>query len=69
MASSITPDQMPESFRVKLKDPQKYDVVATAFAGRDGVESVQDQRGILENLFEMLNGMNAAALAGHGRSC
>ncbi|MFI6682697.1 MULTISPECIES: permease-like cell division protein FtsX [unclassified Streptomyces] len=63
MASSITPDQMPESFRVKLKDPQKYKVVATAFAGRDGIESVQDQRGTLDTLFKILNGMNAAALA------
>ncbi|MCX4981203.1 permease-like cell division protein FtsX [Streptomyces sp. NBC_00572] len=62
IASVITPDQMPESFRVKLKDPEKYKVVATAFAGRDGVESVQDQRGILQNLFDLMNGMNIAAL-------
>ncbi|MFJ5225665.1 permease-like cell division protein FtsX [Streptomyces sp. NPDC088400] len=62
IASTITPDQMPESFRVKLKDPEKYKVVATAFAGRDGVESVQDQRNILQNLFDLMNGMNIAAL-------
>lgn len=61
-AGSITPDQLPESFRVKLKDPEKYQVVATAFAGRDGVESVQDQRDILENLFSLMQGMNVAAL-------
>ncbi|WP_228977225.1 permease-like cell division protein FtsX [Streptomyces sp. DH12] len=62
IASVITPDQMQESFRVKLKDPEKYEVVATAFAGRAGVHSVQDQRGILENLFNMMRGMNVAAL-------
>ncbi|MGW2279552.1 permease-like cell division protein FtsX [Streptomyces sp. NPDC001770] len=62
MAGNITPDQMQESFRVKLKDPTKYKVVATAFAGRDGVQSVQDQRSILDNLFELMNGMNVAAL-------
>ncbi|MFD9793268.1 permease-like cell division protein FtsX [Streptomyces sp. NPDC059070] len=62
MAGSITPDQMQESFRVKLKDPEKFKVVATAFAGRDGVQSVQDQKGILENLFGLLNGMKVAAL-------
>ncbi|WP_326697791.1 permease-like cell division protein FtsX [Streptomyces sp. NBC_01754] len=62
MAGSITPDQMQESFRVKLDDPEKYKVVATAFAGRDGVQSVQDQRGLLDNLFELMNGMNVAAL-------
>lgn len=62
MASNITPDQMQESFRVKLHDPKKYKVVATAFAGRDGVQSVQDQRSILDNLFGLMNGMNVAAL-------
>ncbi|WP_418957350.1 permease-like cell division protein FtsX [Streptomyces tritici] len=62
IAATITPDQMQESYRVKLKDPEKYKVVATAFAGRDGVQSVQDQRNILQNLFDLMNGMNVAAL-------
>ncbi|MFJ9902794.1 permease-like cell division protein FtsX [Streptomyces sp. NPDC101152] len=61
LASSLTPDQMQESYRIKLKDPQKYQVIASAFNGRDGVQSVQDQKGILDNLFGLLNGMNWAA--------
>ncbi|MCH5671798.1 permease-like cell division protein FtsX [Streptomyces gilvus] len=63
LASSLTPDQMQESYRIKLKDPQKYQVIASAFNGRDGVQSVQDQKGILDNLFGLLNGMNWAARA------
>ncbi|MFH8805146.1 permease-like cell division protein FtsX [Streptomyces sp. NPDC017936] len=63
LASSLTPDQMQESYRIKLKDPEKYQVIATAFDGRDGVQSVQDQKGLLDNLFELLNGMNWAARA------
>jgi cell division transport system permease protein len=63
LASSLTPDQMQESYRVKLKDPEKYQVIATAFDGRDGVQSVADQRSTLDNLFELLNGMNWAARA------
>ena len=51
------------SNRIKLKDPEKYQVIATAFDGRDGVQSVQDQKGILDNLFGLLNGMNWAARA------
>ncbi|MFI1013353.1 permease-like cell division protein FtsX [Streptomyces sp. NPDC020965] len=62
IAATITPDQMQESFRVKLKDPEKYQVVATALAGRAGVHSVQDQRDILQNLFSLMNGMRVAAL-------
>ncbi|MGW1766122.1 permease-like cell division protein FtsX [Streptomyces sp. NPDC002073] len=62
LAASITPDQMQESFRVKLKDPEKYKVITTAFAGRDGVQSVQDQRSVLDNLFGLLDVLNKAAL-------
>ncbi|MER5378406.1 permease-like cell division protein FtsX [Streptomyces sp. NPDC002132] len=62
LAASLTPDQMQESYRIKLKDPEKYQVIATAFDGREGVQSVQDQKGILDSLFTMLNLMNRAAL-------
>ncbi|MCE7082401.1 permease-like cell division protein FtsX [Streptomyces sp. ST2-7A] len=63
IAAVVTPDQMQESLRVKLSDPERYEVISTAFAGRDGVHSVQDQRALLENLFQLLNGVNIAALA------
>lgn len=63
LATSLTPDQMQESFRVKLKDPEKYEVVATAFSGRDGVHSVEDQKEYLNSLFELLDGMRVTALA------
>ncbi|MFE9258235.1 permease-like cell division protein FtsX [Streptomyces sp. NPDC006879] len=62
LVASVTPDQMQESFRIKLKDPEKYKVITTAFAGRDGVHSVEDQRGVLDNLFSLLDILNKAAL-------
>ncbi|MET7381100.1 permease-like cell division protein FtsX [Streptomyces sp. NPDC005526] len=62
LAASLTPDQMQESYRIKLKNPEQYKVIASAFNGRDGVQSVQDQKGILDNLFGLLNLMNNAAL-------
>ncbi|MFH9978193.1 permease-like cell division protein FtsX [Streptomyces sp. NPDC017179] len=63
LVSIITPDQMQESYRIKLKNPEQYKVIASAFNGRDGVYAVQDQKGILDNLFGLLNGMNWAARA------
>jgi cell division transport system permease protein len=62
IAAVVTPDQLQESFRVKLTDPTQYEVISSAFAGRDGVQSVADQRSLLENLFNLLNGVNYAAL-------
>lgn len=62
LASSITPDQMQESFRVKLKNPEKYKVVTSAFTGRDGIHTVDDQRQAIDVLFKILNYVNIAAL-------
>jgi cell division transport system permease protein len=58
---SVKPDQMQESYRVKLSDPKKYDVVASAFEGAPGVEKVIDQRKLLGTLFTALNRMSLAA--------
>ncbi|AJT66767.1 permease-like cell division protein FtsX [Streptomyces chattanoogensis] len=62
VAGLVTPDQLPESFRVKLKDPTKYEVIKSAFSERPGVQEVQDQRDTVEPLFNLLNGMNWAAI-------
>ncbi|MDQ1586605.1 MAG: cell division transport system permease protein [Actinomycetota bacterium] len=61
ISDNITADQMPESFRVKLKDPQQFPIVATAFAGRDGIEQVQDQKALLEKFFRVLNALKLGA--------
>jgi len=55
ITENLKVDQMPESFRVKLSDPQKYQVIASAFQGAPGVEQVLDQRALLGNLFKVLN--------------
>ncbi|KQV11654.1 MULTISPECIES: permease-like cell division protein FtsX [unclassified Kitasatospora] len=58
---AVGAEAMPQSWRVKLTDPTKYDVMQSAFAGLPGVKSVQDQKKILENLFGLLNGLQTAA--------
>ncbi|MCF2532271.1 permease-like cell division protein FtsX [Yinghuangia soli] len=61
LGDSLTPDQLPESFRVKLKDPTKFDVISSAFAGRAGVQSVQDQKKLLKPFFDLLTSARMAA--------
>jgi cell division transport system permease protein len=55
LSDNVTVDQMPESYRVRLKNPEKYQVVSQVFAARPGVESVEDQRKVLDQLFSLLN--------------
>lgn len=54
-AQSLTVDQMQVSYRVKLDDPEQYQIVADELGGRPGVEIVVDQREQLEPLFRILN--------------
>jgi cell division transport system permease protein len=63
IAQNVTADQLPESFRVKLKDPTEFAVVVSAFSGRPGVDVVQDQRSILEKFFQLLGVLRNGALA------
>jgi cell division transport system permease protein len=55
LSDNVTVNQMPESYRVRLKNPQQYPVVSQVFAARPGVESVEDQRKVLDQLFSLLN--------------
>jgi cell division transport system permease protein len=63
IAQNVTADQLPESFRVKLKDPTQFSVIVSAFSGRPGVDVVQDQRSILEKFFKLLGVLRNGALA------
>jgi cell division transport system permease protein len=54
LSANVTPEQLPESFRVSLKDPARYLEVSKEFASSPGVEDVPDQRAILEPLFTVL---------------
>ncbi len=62
IAQNVTPDQLPESFRVKLKDPTQFAVVQSAFSGRPGIDTVQDQRTILDKFFKLLDVLRNGAL-------
>lgn len=53
-ASVITPDQLPETFRITLVDPAQSEVIIEAFRGLTGVEAVEDQMQYLEPLFSAL---------------
>ncbi|WP_026535973.1 permease-like cell division protein FtsX [Arthrobacter sp. H14] len=55
IVDSVTAGQLPESFRVNLEDPQKYEVINEIFSSVPGVEVVIDQRELLEQIFSVMN--------------
>ena len=62
LVQNVTADALPESFRVKLKDPTQFEVVASEFRDRPGIDEVQDQKALLENFFKLLNTLQLFAL-------
>jgi cell division transport system permease protein len=63
MAQYVTPDQIPASLRVKLKNPstENIDAMISSYQGQQGVETVSDQRTILQPLFKLFNGLTVSA--------
>jgi len=53
----LTVDQMQDSFRVKLVDPQNYQGVVSKAQTMQGVQNVQDLRQVLDPLFAVLNAL------------
>ncbi len=53
---------IPDSFRVKLKNPEEYKAVAQAMLNQPGVDSVINEQEILKRFFRILNGLQLAAL-------
>ncbi len=61
LVDQVKADQLPESFRVALVDPEKYQVINEAFSTVAGVDAVVDQRELLEKVFQLVRVASAAA--------
>ncbi|WP_120004282.1 permease-like cell division protein FtsX [Nesterenkonia muleiensis] len=61
-AANVSAEDMPESFRLLLVDPQDFGIVNELFAGVPGVENVADQQEVLDQIFGILNGLTVVAL-------
>ena len=61
LVDQVKADQLPESFRVALVDPEKYQIINEAFSTVAGVDSVVDQRELLEKVFQLVRVASAAA--------
>jgi cell division transport system permease protein len=63
LVDNVSPDSLPASFRVKLKDAQNFRVVAARLAGQSGIDKIVDQREILNRLFAVTRVFRVGVLA------
>ena len=62
LEGALTQEQMQESFRVKIADPQQYNIIDEYFSATEGVDDVVDQNQLLDQLFAIINVATIAAI-------
>ena len=62
VADLITPELLPEAFWVNLIDPTQSAILADSLGGLAGVESIVDQRSLLDQIFDILNASSLTAI-------
>jgi len=61
--STVSPGEIPNSFQVKLKNPDTdFSVVADTVEGRAGVDDIVDDRSILNNFYNLLDAARNAVV-------
>ena len=61
-ASFVKPEMLNEAFRVNLIDPSNADVLIESLSSLAGVQSVDDQRKYLDQIFSVLNAASYTAI-------
>lgn len=64
LIANATKDDLPATYLVRMKDPERYTVLAQQFpAGKGGIDQVQGQSEVLDRIFSLFNGIRNAAIA------
>ncbi|SBT52306.1 permease-like cell division protein FtsX [Micromonospora auratinigra] len=63
LVNAVKPDQLPESYRLKLKNPEQYKNIYDQYKDTEGVDEIVDQSKLLDKVFGVLTGFQNGALA------
>jgi len=66
LLDTLTTEDMQESFRIKLVNPEEYEGVVGQVAGLPGVQAVQDLREYLDPLFSWMNLIQVGTVTASG---
>ena len=62
LVESVKPDTLPESFRVKLNNPEKFKEISERYQDKAGVDDIVDQKELLGRVFSILGSIQSGAL-------
>ena len=62
LVNAVKADQLPESFRLKLVNPEQYKSIYDQYKDTEGVDEIVDQSRLLDKVFGVLTGIQTFAL-------
>jgi len=62
LVEATKPEALPASFRIKLVDPTKFQVISDKYKDSEGVDEIVDQQQVLKKIFDVLGAMQNLAL-------
>lgn len=62
LVSVAAPEDLPATYLVRLKNPQRYTVLNQQFTGQPGVAQVEGQSVALDRIFSLFNGIRNGAI-------
>ncbi|MEV4479158.1 permease-like cell division protein FtsX [Micromonospora coxensis] len=63
LVNAVKADQLPESFRIKLVNPEQYKNIYDQYKDTEGVDEIVDQSRLLDKIFDILTAIQNIALA------
>ncbi|MFF3865631.1 permease-like cell division protein FtsX [Micromonospora sp. NPDC001898] len=63
LLSAVKADSLPESFRLKLVNPEQYREIYNQYKDTEGVDEIVDQSQLLDKIFKILTSIQNIALA------
>ncbi len=63
LVAQATPEDLPATYLVRMRDPERYTVLEQQFGKAAGIDQVQGQSEVLDRIFSLFNGVRNAAIA------
>jgi cell division transport system permease protein len=60
LVQNVKPEALPESFRIKLKDPRRFEAMNQRYSDSDGVDKVANQQQLVGKMFKVIDGVKSA---------
>jgi cell division transport system permease protein len=64
LVEATAPESLPESFRLRLVDPERFQEIDERYTGVAGIDEIVDQEELVGEIFTILNAVQTMALVG-----